>query len=182
MEIDEAFGWLVTWTTYGSRLPGDERGYVSNTYIPGMGYVRKQNIPGTPFTANDQATRDRARRLQEWETVYLSDMDALVVAESLVEAAAKRGWRIPRAAVMANHVHAVVLGCPADGPAVRRVLKGNAYAALTDHCGQPLRWWTTGGSDRLKRGQAAIDAAIDYVAQQEYKLAEVIDMKVFRCN
>ena len=103
------------------------------------------------------------------------------MAQSLIDAAARRGWRIPRAAIIANHVHVVVLDGPNDGPAIRRVLKGNAYAALTDHCGQPRRWWTTGGSDRQKRGQAAIETAIIYVAEQDYKLAEVIDMKVYRC-
>src|SRR5262245_10856339 len=89
-------------------------------------------------------TRELARQLQKWDTVYLSAADAFVVAEALVAAAKKNGWHIPRAAVIANHVHAVVINCPADGPAIRRVLKGNAYAALTEHRGKPLRWWTTG--------------------------------------
>jgi REP element-mobilizing transposase RayT len=98
-----------------------------------------------------------------------------------VAAASKRGWRIARAAIMADHVHAVVLDCPIDGPAVRRVLKGNAYAVLRDHWGKSKHCWTTGGSDRQKRGEEAILTAIQYVADQEYKLAEIIDMQAVRC-
>ena len=45
---DDAFALHITWTTYGSRLPGDERGYVSNTYLPSEGYQPKQNAPSAP--------------------------------------------------------------------------------------------------------------------------------------
>ncbi len=46
------------------------------------------------------------------------------MAVALVRTAIARGWRIPRAAVMANHVHCVVTECPPNGPVVRRALKG----------------------------------------------------------
>jgi REP element-mobilizing transposase RayT len=179
--VDESFALHITWTTYGSWLPGDERGYVSNTFVPGQGYERKQNDPGTPCTADDEATRKRARKLQKWPTVFLNAEQALVVAQSLVDAAARYGWRILRAAIMANHVHVVIVGCPDDGPAVRRVLKGNTQANLSKHHGSPRVWWTTRGSDRYKHGSAAIEAAEQYVANQARKLAEVIDMQARRC-
>ena len=82
---------------------------------------------------------------------------------------------------MGNHVHVVVQGCPDDGPAVRRVLKGNTQAALTKNHGSPRVWWTARGSDRYKHGQCAIDTAINYVANQEHKLAEVVDMQPRAC-
>ena len=179
--VDEAFALHITWTTYGSRLPGDERGYVSNTLVPGEGFVRKENLSETPCTADDAATRERARKLQKWPTVYLTAPEALAVAQSLIETAQRYGWRILRAAVMTNHVHVLVMDCPDDGPAVRRVLKGNTQAHLSKNHGSPRVWWTTGGSDRYKHGQEAIDATLKYIADQGYKLAEIIDMQVFAC-
>jgi REP element-mobilizing transposase RayT len=175
--LDEAFALHITWTTYGSRPPGDPRGYVSNTLVPGVGYERKQNTPGTPITADDPTTLRRARELQKWPTVYLTATEALVVAESLVEAAKRRGWRIVRCAIMADHVHAVVMDCPDDGPLVRRILKGVSQARLSEHHGSPRVSWTSGGSDRYKHGAVAIEAAIKYVADQENKFAEIIDMQ-----
>jgi len=175
------FALHITWTTYGSRLPGDERGYVSNTFVPGEGYVSKQNIVGTPCTSADAATQVRARELQKWPTVLLTAAEAMVTARSLVETAERYGWSIARAAVMANHVHVVVLGCPDDGPAVRRVLKGNTQAKLSKQNGLPRVWWTERGSDRYKHGEGAINAAIQYVADQAFKLAEVIDTQAFAC-
>jgi REP element-mobilizing transposase RayT len=159
-------------------MPGDSRGHVSKIFRPGFGYEPKQNIPGTPYSAGDAATQSRARALQKHETVWLTQAQAECVAQALVKAALERAWQIPRAAIMSNHVHAVVIDCPDDGPAVRRILKGTSQAALSNLAGTPCRWWTQGGSDRYKHGDNAIDAANEYVAQQFGKLAEIIATKV----
>jgi REP element-mobilizing transposase RayT len=180
MTYDELFALHITWTCYGTWLPGDDRGYVSNTLLPKRGYLPKQNLPGTPVLANNPYARSRAIAAQKWPTVFLTADQAVVVAESLVAAAGKRGWRIARGAVMANHVHVVVLDCPDDGEQVRRVLKGNSQAALSEKAGRSLKWWTQGGSDRYKHGQQAIAGAIQYVAEQRNMLAAIADMVVLQ--
>jgi hypothetical protein len=76
---------------------------------------------------------------------------------------------------MANHVHIVVTQCPDDGPAVRRILKGTSQAALSRLAGTPRKWWTTGGSDRYKHGEAAIMTAVNYVANQEFPLVFIVN-------
>jgi REP element-mobilizing transposase RayT len=176
---DEPFALLISWTCYANWLPGDQRGYVSNTLLPGGGFDPKQNVPGTPCTADDAWTHERAQQRQSWPAARLSRALARAAAEALVAAAAERGWHILRAAVMANHVHVVITTCPDNGPAVRRVLKGVSQAALSRAVGGPRRWWTAGGSDRYKHGAAAVDQAVRYVADQEWKLAEIIDMVVY---
>jgi REP element-mobilizing transposase RayT len=179
VDRDEPFALHISWTCYGTWLPGDARGYVSDTLIPGGGFEPKQNVPGTPCTADDPFTRSRAQQLQKSPAVRLTRAQARAVAEALVSAAAKRGWFILRAAVMANHAHVVVTRCPDDGPAVRRILKGVSQAALSRVRGGPRRWWTAGGSDRYKHGTAAVDEAVRYVGDQEWKLVEIIDMVVY---
>jgi REP element-mobilizing transposase RayT len=176
--MDKPFALHITWTCYGTWLPGDRRGYVSNTLLPPGGFLPKQNVPGTPCTADDPYTQSRARALQKDTTAQLTTELAEVAARALVAAAAKREWRIVRGALMANHVHVVVMNCPADGEGVRRVLKGNSQAAVSDHVGQSHRWWTSGGSDRYKNDDQAIAAAIRYVAEQPGKLVEIVDMAV----
>jgi REP element-mobilizing transposase RayT len=109
--------------------------------------------------------------------VGLSDGEALCAAQSLVEAARGRSWRILRGAVMANHVHVVIMDCPDDGPTVRRILKGNSQAVLSKATGRRQRWWTAGGSDRYKHDRAAIEAAVEYVARQPGMLAQIIEMQ-----
>jgi REP element-mobilizing transposase RayT len=176
MSDGRPFALHITWTCYGTWLPGDERGSVSNQLLPEGGFRVKQNNPGTPVLAGDSYTRQRAMKLQKGETVFLTAAEALCVAEELVNAARDRGWRILRGAVMANHVHVVVTDCPDDGPAVRRILKGVSQAKLRERTGRGQRCWTAGGSDRYKHDQAAIDAAVRYAAKQERMLAQIVDM------
>jgi REP element-mobilizing transposase RayT len=109
--------------------------------------------------------------------VGLSAEEALCAARSLVGAARERGWWIVRGAVMANHVHVVITDCPDDGPAVRRILKGNSQSALGKERGRRQRWWTAGGSDRYKHDHTAIEAAVAYVSRQPGMLAQIIDMQ-----
>jgi len=172
----------ITWTCYGTWLPGDERGHVSSTLLPTGGFVPKENTPGTAYAAGDPYTKQRARFLQKDPTVWLNTEQALVAAGALVQAARKRNWRILRGALMSNHVHLLVMDCPDDGPAVRRTLKGNSQAALSASTGQRHRWWTAGGSDRYKHDGSAIDAAVDYIARQHGKLVEIVDMEVRRAE
>jgi REP element-mobilizing transposase RayT len=172
------FALHVTWTCYGTWLPGDERGHVSDVIFPDGGFDPKQNVVGTPISAGDDFTRRNAQSLQKGQTVRLTLAQALRAAEALVAAARERGWHILRAALMANHIHVVICDCPDDGPAVRRVLKGVSQSKLSKAEGRSQRWWTAGGSDRYKHGHAAIDAAVDYVARQAYKFAEIVEMRV----
>ena len=115
MDNNEFFALHITWTCYGTWLPGDPRGHVSNYLNEHNAYLPKQNIPGTDCTSGDRRTWKNARSFQKGETVYLTAAQAELVCHSMVRAAKARGWRILRAAVMRNHVHVVICDCPADG-------------------------------------------------------------------
>jgi REP element-mobilizing transposase RayT len=175
--MEKPFALHITWTTFGTWLPGDQRGYVTNTVASDGGFQKKENTPGTPYTADAPFMSARARALQQRPTALLTASLARVAAAAMVSAATARGWRIVRGALMPNHIHMVVIDCPADGSAVRRVLKGTSQAALNREAGAQ-RWWTAGGSDRYKNDDDAIAAAIRYVANQPGKLVEIVDMKV----
>ena len=174
MDDTRPFALLETWTCYGQWLPGDPRGYVSNT-LTEEGYRPKRNVPGTAYDRDERATHRLAKALQKHPTTWLTAELAIVAAEAINAAAIDREWMILRAAVMSNHVHVVVAECPDDGSAVRRVLKGVSQAALNAHAGKPCSWWTRGGSDRYLHGERAILAAINYVARQERMLAAVVN-------
>lgn len=51
--------WLLTWTTYGTWLPGDVRGFVSDVK-DGPGPEVRHNIPGAPIDADDERVRKLA--------------------------------------------------------------------------------------------------------------------------
>jgi REP element-mobilizing transposase RayT len=171
------FALLETWTCHGQWLPGDNRGYVSNTFTESA-HQRKKNLPGTPYDRGNVETWQRAKALQKHESVLLSLNDARIAAEAMIEASVTREWLILQGAIMANHVHMVVTNCPDDGPAVRRILKGTSQAAMSRHLGRSRKWWTEGGSDRYKHSEAAVTAAVKYVANQSRPLVFVVENRL----
>lgn len=175
MTGSEWFALLLTWTCYGTWLPGDRRGYVSNTFQSDGSYQPKVNALGAPCSPGSPQTARRARALQSGHTVFLSRQLARFAAEGLIEAAHKRSWRILRGAVMANHVHVVITDCPDDAREVRRALKGSSQAWLSRQSSEVRRWWTAGGSDRYLHDERAVRAAIRYVGAQHGRLAEILD-------
>jgi REP element-mobilizing transposase RayT len=178
MVVEEPFALFITWTCYGTWLPGDTRGHVSNTLQYADVALPKQNVPETEYSTGDDFTNKTTKALQKYPSVFLTQEQAGTVANNLIDAARKRDWRILRAAVMNNHLHLVIVDCPDDGPEVRRILKGNTQNALSQTQGHAGRWWTTGGSNRYLHLEEAIRATIKYVAEQKGKLAEIVDMEI----
>src|SRR5438067_7586020 len=95
--------WLLTWTPYGTWLPGDIRGFVS-CVEDGPGPEVRHNIPGTPYDADDVRVRQRAIHHMVGSPVWLTQVQAEVVANQFRQTADHRGWRVFALAVMANHV------------------------------------------------------------------------------
>lgn len=164
--------WLLTWTTYGTWLPGDRRGFVSNVQ-DGPGSEVRHNIPGTSYDADDERVRQRALDNLVGEPVWLTAEQADTVVEQFRQTAAYRGWSLRAVAVMANHVHLVV-GVPSDPNPAKLLHDFKSYAtrALKAH-GQTAagaRWWTESGSRRKLPDERAVNAAIEYVLHQHRPL------------
>jgi len=159
--------WLLTWTTYGSRLPGDARG--------SMATVRSESGPRArehlPFGAPGLAAASRQR--MRGPPLVLTSAQAVTVLRELRTSAEIHGWELLAAAVMANHVH-VVVGVPGDpDPAdLLRVFKAYASRELNRRV-RPVSgtWWTRSGSRRVLREEPDVIAAIRYVRAQRGALA-----------
>ncbi len=87
---DRPFALFLTWTTYGTWMPGDERGYVADTCKPDGTTEAKINQIGTPYLKNDAFAQIQARKRQKGLTTWLSPASALIAAEALIEAAMTR--------------------------------------------------------------------------------------------
>ena len=72
--------WLVSWTTYGTWLPGDKRGYCTwrgGVYVPPP---KRYASPGEPTYV--AAAHEQVRKLAESvceEAVYFSDLEIKTV-------------------------------------------------------------------------------------------------------
>jgi len=163
--------YLLTWTTYGSWLPGDERGFVGRVPDGEAGHV-VHNLPGEPYDADEPALRRSAGAQQKGPTVTLDGAAADVCAAAFREVSDTHGVVIHAAAVMANHVHLVVSAEDADGARLLQLFKGVASRRLGQRFGRRPggSWWTRHGSRRLLRDERAVEQAIRYVMTQEAPL------------
>jgi REP element-mobilizing transposase RayT len=164
--------WLLTWTTYGTWLPGDKRGFVSDVR-DGPGPEVRHNTPGTPYDADDARVRQRALDNLIGQPVWLTPEQAQVLADQFRETAAHRQWQLLAIAIMANHVHLVV-GVPGDPDPTKLLHDFKSYGtrALKARGHEPsgARWWTESGSRRKLPDERAVRAAVEYVRRQHRPL------------
>ena len=99
--------WLLTWRTYGTWLPGDQRGFV-DPVLDEDGKRVIHNTPGTPLDADKRSLREYSQSIMKGEPVYLSAEQAGPLLEQFQETARYRGWQILAVAILANHVHLVI--------------------------------------------------------------------------
>ncbi|TKJ39456.1 MAG: hypothetical protein CEE38_01595 [Planctomycetes bacterium B3_Pla] len=82
---------MITWTTYGTWLQGDERGYVKDG----------KTHPG------NKSLRESNKRSQLQDAVRLSKNQQQLVRKAIIGEAALQSQRIYALAVQSNHVHIV---------------------------------------------------------------------------
>jgi len=162
---------LLTWTTYGSWLPGDQRGFVSRVPADDGTHVR-HNLPGEPYDADHPAVSAQAAGQMQGKPVALRPEHASVLLAIIAEACERHGVELLAVAVMSHHVHVL---CQSDrhGIELLQILKGNASRALNQkfELSDAPRWWTKSGSRRRIKSGADLTAAIEYVHNQEHPLS-----------
>jgi REP element-mobilizing transposase RayT len=164
--------WLLTWTTYGTWLPGNRRGFVSNVR-DGPGPEVRHNIPGTPCDADMPGLEHSARQALKYPPIFLTAEQAPILLAQFQETASYRGWTLLAAAIMKNHVHLVV-GVPGDPDPETLLRDFKSYASRglnrKDRTPASGTWWTVSGSKRKLAQVEAVQAAVDYVRKQSFPL------------
>ncbi len=164
--------WLITWTTYGSWLPGDRRGFVG-TIRDAKGEKVTHNQPHTPCDADIPPLERYARTIMKGPPIFLVFQQAKVLFQQFRETEKHRGWCLRAVGIMANHIHLVV-GVPGDPDPekIRGDFKAYGSRVLNKGWGKPKSetWWTESGSDRNLPDEAALLAAIEYVRNQKNPL------------
>ncbi len=86
----EIVGYMATWTTYGTWLPGDERGYVNN---------KGQTLRG------DKEVLQKNRGRQKTPPVKLNKQEKNIAQQIILNEAKKIRHKIIALAVCTNHIH-----------------------------------------------------------------------------
>jgi len=158
--------WLLTWTMYGSWLPGDKRGFVSRVPTD-EGTHRVHNVPGTPHDTDQKDVEASARGRMEGKPVTLTAEQGSAACHAFIEAATNHGIVLVAASVMPDHVH---LLCQDErtGGELLRLFKGVSSRRLGQRfkLHEAPRWWTKSGSTRHFRPGSDLRPVIAYVMNQ----------------
>ena len=164
--------WFLTWTTYGSWLPGDQRGFVSDVKVDD-GAVVRHNIPRTEFDADMPALQSHAQSQLKAAPVRLSKGQAELLLDQFLETADVRKWTLLAVAIMANHCHLVV-GVPGDPDPENLLRDFKSYGSRklngSGHKVSHDKRWTKSGSKRKLPDDEAVLNAICYTRDQTFPL------------
>lgn len=159
--MGDPLAFFITWVTYGTWLPGDERGWVE--------YHRGWQLP-------DPVRELEAKMRMTEDACRLDHAQRRAVEEQVTETCRIRGWDLHALNCRSNHLH-VVLTASAKPKIVRAQLKAwctrklktleeTRLGKLTQRdAGKPLRqnWWAERGSQRYIYDEKSLEAAILYV-------------------
>ena len=140
---------LMTWTTYGTWLPGDGRGWRNRT-----------DGPQIPQGLLEEWCRQRLTG----DVVLLQPHDRTAVEAACQSHCDVRTWKLLAVNARTNHVHAVVVVDMAPKKALDQ-LKANCTRALRVQ-NTPLirdRTWTRGGDCEILETENAVNLAVKYV-------------------
>ncbi len=157
MTTNEPLAYFLTWRTYGTWLPGDKRGWVTD----------QTNVFGQPMHRADHRRMAEAEGLLDGPPVVLDDSQRRVVDAAIRQACSARGWKMGALNVRTNHVHVVVGSSDSLPSRVMTYLKARSTKALAD-AGHPTpRPWARAGSHRIVWNETALAAVVNYVLNRQ---------------
>ena len=151
----DPLAFFLTWTTYGTWLPGDERGWVTK--------------PGEFFVGDDRIQQVACERLTA-PPLFLGDDQRLIVESTILAHCRIRGWYLHAVACRTNHVHVVVTASQRHPEEVMDQFKAWCTRKLKERdrvleTSVKLNWWTQRGSKRWLNDDTSLEAAIRYVLE-----------------
>jgi REP element-mobilizing transposase RayT len=153
--MPDPIAYFITWTTYGTWLSGDERGWVEH---------EKGIQPPNP------ERKAAAQALMTEEACTLDAEQRRLVEETIARHCQIRGWTLHAVNCRTNHVH-VVVSANRDPDDVREQFKAWCMRKLKElertrlGPNKPIRenWWTERGSCRSINDDEGLEAVIRYV-------------------
>lgn len=149
--MPKTLGYMLTWTTYGSWLQGDERGYVKDGQI----------------LQGDKKLVDLCEKFQRGHTVKLRQDEKDIVRQAILNEAARIGYTIEALAVCSNHIHLVGRYSPEPIGQIVSRFKNVTSSVLRKH-GRTGRVWTRGFDKRFCFNGEDLIRRIQYVKNHNH--------------
>ena len=149
----EALAYFLTWTTYGTWLPGDERGW-NDKHEPGL-------KPPNPLFV------EMAESRMTEPAFYLSPRNRQIVEDTIRKHCDVRKWVLHAVNARTSHVH-VVVTAPGYGPeTVRDQFKAWCTRKLKAAGESRTNYWTERASCRWINHEDDLESAVVYVVEAQ---------------
>ena len=153
--------YFISFSTYGSHLPGDSRGWVDADH----------NIHGTPVRTANSVLLDTVKQQGIVEYALDSEQQRQLVLEALMETCRFRGWCLIAAHIRIHHAHFLVKAeCPPEK--VLTAAKANATRILKEYLNSreipiPAKFWAAHGSTRYVWDAKDLDPLTHYIYHEK---------------
>ena len=144
--MGKMIGYMITWTTYGSWLQGDERGYVKDSKTLMQNNKLKMANIG----------------LQKYPSVKLNQQQKQIAERAIIEESERINQRLFAIAVCSNHVHIVASVSKESIEQVVHRYKYSATSALHES-GMQGKIWSKGFDKRFCFTDFDLQTRIKYV-------------------
>ena len=146
-----AIAFFSTWTTYGTWLPGDERGWFQSK----RGW--REPDQRRAFSAALRMTAD---------AVVLTEVQRRLVEAVIAEHATFRGWELHAVNCRTNNAHVVVSASDRSIEVPREQFKAWTNRRLKERSGgERVDWWTERGWDVYIDDPEELAAVVQYVLE-----------------
>ncbi len=139
-------GYMLTWTTYGTWLQGDKRGYVK----------KGETLPG------DEKLLEANKNAQSEDTFRLNYKQKKIVYDAIMNQANTIGQKVLAIVVYSNHIHIVAEYVPKSVGDIVAYYKTAGRLALKE-LGISGKIWTTGYDKRYCFDKVSLEQKIRYV-------------------
>ena len=151
--MPEPVAYFITWPTYGTWLPGDERGWVKN----GEGW----QLP------NPMRELEAHAKMTEGACILDAEQRELV-QQTITQHCQIRGWELHAVNCRTNHVHVVVTAdrSPSEVRVQFKAWSTRRLKELEKRRGMKQvreNWWAERGSDRFINDNDSLELATVYV-------------------
>ncbi|MEM7473982.1 MAG: transposase [Planctomycetota bacterium] len=154
MSNEDPLAYLLTWPTYGTWLPGDERGWIE--------YHEGWKLP-------DPALQLEAKARMAEAACVLAVAEREIIESQIAETCKYRNWVLHAVNCRSNHIHVVVSAASCHPEKIRNDLKAWSTRRLRSNSPNRKQWWAERGSQRYINDKYSLEQAILYVRDAQDK-------------
>ena len=141
---------FTTWTTYGTWLPGDARGWFNNVGLQLPNFNQQLNA-----------------LLRMSTSALILDLEQRQTIEETIQThCIFRQWQLLAVNCRTNHVHVLVSAADISIEVPRMQFKAWATRKLKHLSPGRKKWWTEGGWDVFIDDEASLARVIEYIQNQ----------------